>query len=214
MRVPQSPEEAAKKLARFQTQLEMASEVTVVSTQRAHGGTLTKYEHASQCNACPMRFQIFWPPAADTGRCPLLVYLTGLEGTENNCMEKGGALPALVAHGIALVTPDTSTRVALEGDDRVGWWFGRGASYYVDATQQPWRAHYQMHTYVTVELPALLRRAFSDKLDVDRMSIFGHSVGGFGALQCALRHPTLYRSVSAFAPVTEARTRSAVCCVR
>jgi S-formylglutathione hydrolase len=147
-----------------------------------------------------MRFAVYEPPQAQAGPVPVLLYLAGLTCTEETFPTKAGALRLAAEHGLMLVAPDTSPRLPrLPGDD-ASWDFGLGAGFYVDATTAPWSAHYRMYSYVTRELPALIKSAFATA-DTNRQSIMGHSMGGHGALVCALRNPAQYRSVSAFAPI-------------
>ncbi len=146
-----------------------------------------------------MRFSVFAPPQAQAGPVPVLYYLAGLTCTEETFMIKAGAQRLAAELGILLVAPDTSPRTArLPGDDE-SWDFGLGAGFYVDATEAPWSRHYRMYSYVTSELPALVARQFAVRADAQ--GIFGHSMGGHGALVAALRNPGQYRSVSAFAPI-------------
>lgn len=157
------------------------------------------YEHASASTGTAMRFSVFQPPQARTGRVPVLFYLAGLTCTEETFMIKAGAQRVAAELGLMLVTCDTSPRgIELPGD-RDSWDFGVGAGFYVDATESPWSAHYRMETYVTQELHDLILAHFP--ADPARIGIFGHSMGGHGALTLALRHPDRYRSVSAFAPI-------------
>ncbi len=147
-----------------------------------------------------MRIAVYEPPQAKTGPVPVLYYLAGLTCTEETFPIKAGAQRLAAEHGLMLVAPDTSPREPrLPGDD-ASWDFGLAAGFYVDATQAPWSAHYRMYSYVTRELPALMQREFATA-DTTRQSIMGHSMGGHGALVCALRNPAQYRSVSAFAPI-------------
>jgi S-formylglutathione hydrolase len=146
-----------------------------------------------------MRLAVYEPPQARHGRVPVLYYLSGLTCTEETFTIKAGAQRLAAERGLLLVAPDTSPRVRLPGDD-AGWDFGLGAGFYVDATEEPWSAHYRMYSYVTRELPALIAAKFAIA-DTSRQSIMGHSMGGHGALVCALRNPGQYRSVSAFAPI-------------
>jgi S-formylglutathione hydrolase len=147
-----------------------------------------------------MRFSVYEPPQARESRVPVLYYLAGLTCTEETFPIKTGAQRLAAEHGLMLVAPDTSPREPrLSGDD-ASWDFGIAAGFYVDATQAPWSAHYRMYSYVTRELPALIRNEFATA-DTSRQSIMGHSMGGHGALVCALRNPGQYRSVSAFAPI-------------
>jgi S-formylglutathione hydrolase len=146
-----------------------------------------------------MRFAVFEPPQAGLGRVPVLYYLAGLTCTEETFMTKAGAQRVAAELGLMLVAPDTSPREPrLPGDD-TSWDFGLGAGFYVDATEAPWSAHYRMYSYVTRELPGIVAGNFA--ADAARQGIFGHSMGGHGALVCALRNPDRYRSLSAFAPI-------------
>lgn len=174
------------------------AELVVRSEQRCHGGTIGFYSHASTSTGTEMRFAVYLPPGADSGRLPVLYYLAGLTCTEETFMIKAGALPLAAAAGIILVAPDTSPRgVELPGD-REHWDFGIGAGFYVDATESPWAKHYRMYSYVVDELPAIVEARFPAG---SRRGIFGHSMGGHGALVVALRNPARYQSVSAFAPI-------------
>jgi S-formylglutathione hydrolase len=147
-----------------------------------------------------MRFAVYEPPQAKAGPVPVLYYLAGLTCTEETFPIKAGAQRLAAEHGLMLVAPDTSPRgPRLPGDD-ASWDFGLAAGFYLDATQAPWSAHYRMYSYVTRELPELVAREFS-QADTSRQSIMGHSMGGHGALVCALRNPQQYRSASAFAPI-------------
>jgi S-formylglutathione hydrolase len=174
------------------------AELVVRSEQRCHGGTIGFYSHASTSTGTEMRFAVYLPPGAETGRLPVLYYLAGLTCTEETFMIKAGALPLAAAAGIILVAPDTSPRgIELPGD-REHWDFGIGAGFYVDATESPWAQHYRMYSYVVDELPAIVEARFPAG---PRRGIFGHSMGGHGALVVALRNPARYHSVSAFAPI-------------
>lgn len=161
------------------------------------GGWQDVYQHASTVLDCTMRFAIYLPPKAAHGPVPALYWLSGLTCSEQNFIQKAGAQRYAAEHGIALVCPDTSPRgdgvVNADGND-----LGQGAGFYVDATQVPWAEHYRMHEYVVHELPALVEANFPVS---GRRAISGHSMGGHGALTCALRNPGRYRSVSAFAPI-------------
>lgn len=171
----------------------------LVSRHRCFGGTQTFYKHPSSAIGLPMRFSVFVPPQAEQGRVPVLFYLAGLTCTEETFMIKGGAQRRAAELGLMLITPDTSPRGAgVQGEDD-DWDFGTGAGFYVDATQEPWARHYRMETYVTQELFEIATTALPG--DPARVGIFGHSMGGHGALVLAQRHPELYRSVSAFAPI-------------
>ena len=171
----------------------------LVSEHACWGGSQRFYAHDSRACRTEMRFAVYLPPQARAGRVPVLYYLAGLTCTEETFMIKAGAQRLASELGLMLVSPDTSPRQPrLPGDD-ASWDFGLGAGFYVDATQPPWSAHYQMYSYVTKELPEIVSGEFP--ADAVRQGIFGHSMGGHGALVCALRNPDLYRSVSAFAPI-------------
>ncbi len=171
----------------------------IVSEQACFGGVQGFYSHASHETGGEMRFSVYQPPQAVGGRVPVLYYLAGLTCTEETFMIKAGAQRHAAEHGLMLVAPDTSPRdagIAGEDDD---WDFGTGAGFYVDATEAPWAAHYRMYAYVTHELPAIVAANFPAR--DGRQGIFGHSMGGHGALTCALKQPGRYASVSAFAPI-------------
>ncbi len=169
------------------------------SSYRCFDGTVGFYRHHSVvCNG-EMRFAVYSPPQASTHPVPVLYYLSGLTCTEENFIIKAGAQQFAARYGLMLVAPDTSPRsTGIAGEDEA-WDFGSGASFYVDATVAPWSQHYQMYRYVVDELPELIQEHFP--VQRDRQSIFGHSMGGHGALVCALRNRDRYRSVSAFAPI-------------
>ena len=171
----------------------------IVSENKSHGGRQLVVKHASVTTGTDMTFSIFLPPQAESGqRLPVVWYLSGLTCTHANVTEKGEYRAACAEHGLVFVAPDTSPR----GDDVAdaeGYDFGKGAGFYVDATQEPWSKHYRMWTYVTEELPALIVGEFA--VDGYAQGITGHSMGGHGALTVALRNPELFRSVSAFAPI-------------
>ena len=171
----------------------------LLSEHVCHGGVQRFHEHESRVIGLPMRFSVFLPPACALGRVPGLLYLAGLTCTEETFPVKGGAQGLAAELGIALIAPDTSPRGAgIEGESE-SWDFGVGAGFYLDATRQPWARHWRMESYLMTELlPAI-----TDKLpiDADRLGIFGHSMGGHGALTLALKHPGKFRSVSAFAPI-------------
>lgn len=174
-------------------------EPTLVKKHKCAGGWVQYYEHDSTSCGVPMRFSVFLPPAAFKRPVPVLYWLSGLTCTEENFMAKAGAQTYAADHGLMLVAPDTSPRgLNLPGEDD-GYDFGSGAGFYVNATQAPWSTNYRMYDYVVDELPALIKTHF--QVIPDRESIFGHSMGGHGALVIALRNPGRYRSVSAFAPI-------------
>lgn len=169
-----------------------------VSTWRSHGGTQGVYTHASAETGTPMTFAVFVPDHARGAKLPVLWYLSGLTCTHANVMEKGEYRQACAEHGVILIAPDTSPRGDDVADDE-GYDFGKGAGFYVDATQAPWAANFRMRSYIEQELPALIAANFP--ADMDRQSITGHSMGGHGALTIALRNPANFRSVSAFSPI-------------
>jgi S-formylglutathione hydrolase len=169
------------------------------SSHACHGGVQHFYQHDSQTIGLPMRFAAFLPPQAAHGKVPALFYLAGLTCTEETFPIKAGAQRFAAQHGIALIAPDTSPRGAGVPGESDAWDFGVGAGFYVDATREPWAKHYRMYSYVRDELRELV--CANLPIDASRLGIFGHSMGGHGALMLALRNPQLYRSVSAFAPI-------------
>ena len=178
----------------------MPSNLMPISSHRCFDGTQTFYSHESRECGTEMRFSVFSPPQAAERAVPALYFLAGLTCSEETFMIKAGAQRVAAELGIMLVAPDTSPRkVRIAGDD-ASWDFGLGAGFYVDATQAPWSQHYRMYSYVTRELPAIVSSSLPNAR-ADRQSIFGHSMGGHGALVCALRNREQYRSVSAFAPI-------------
>lgn len=166
---------------------------------KSFGGKLGFYRHfSSTCNG-EMRLAVYQPPQATEQLVPVLYFLSGLACTEENFMVKSGALQYAAKYGLMLVAPDTSPRsTGIQGEDD-DWDFGSGAGFYLDATLEPWATHYHMYSYVVQELPALIAQHFP--VQSDRQGIFGHSMGGHGALVCALKNPKQYKSVSAFAPI-------------
>lgn len=183
----------------------MSSPLALISEHACFGGVQRFYRHASGAIGLPMRFGLYLPPQAlqaGAGPVPLVVYLAGLTCTEETFAIKAGAQQHAARLGLALLTPDTSPRdtgIDSASDD---WEFGEGAGFYLNATQAPWSAAWQMETYITQELPALL--SHHQPVDTGRMGLFGHSMGGHGALTLALRHPGLFKSVSALAPIAAA----------
>ncbi len=176
-----------------------ATVLETVSTQKCFGGMQGVYRHEAKETGCTMRFAVFLPPQAAAGTVPALYYLAGLTCTEENFTVKAGAQRVAAELGIALIAPDTSPRgLGYPGEDDA-YDFGTGAGFYVDATETPWRDGYRMYYYITKELPALINASFP--VDPARVGIFGHSMGGHGALTIALKNPGAYRSVSAFAPI-------------
>jgi S-formylglutathione hydrolase len=173
--------------------------ITTISQNRCFGGIQGVYSHESQETGCTMRFAVFMPPQAKNGPVPVLYWLSGLTCTEENFISKAGAQRVAAELGIAIVCPDTSPRgLGLPGEAD-SYDFGVGAGFYVDATEAPWADNYRMYSYVTQELFGLIAASFA--VDAARVGISGHSMGGHGALTIALKHPALFRSVSAFAPV-------------
>lgn len=177
----------------------MSVELELVSEHRCFGGVQRFYKHASSAIGLPMRFSVFVPSQVESGKVPVLFYLAGLTCTEETFMIKGGAQRLAAKHGIMLVTCDTSPRGAgVPGEDD-GWDFGTGAGFYLNATQEPWAKHYRMESYVVDELFNIATTQLPG--DASRAGIFGHSMGGHGALVLAQRHHPKFKSVSAFAPI-------------
>ena len=173
--------------------------IETVSENKAFGGRQLVVRHPSSATSTDMTFSIYLPPQAEQGgKLPVVLYLSGLTCTHANVTEKGEYRAACAEHGLIFVAPDTSPR----GDDVPdieAYDFGKGAGFYVDATEEPWAKHYRMWSYVTDELPRLVEAEFP--ADMERQAITGHSMGGHGALTVALRNPGRFRSVSAFAPI-------------
>lgn len=170
-----------------------------VRRHRAFGGEQAVYRHQSASTATPMEFSIFLPSQAASAPRPVLFYLSGLTCTWANVTEKGGFQRTAAELGLIIVCPDTSPRGTDLPGEHDAYDFGSGAGFYVDATLAPWSRHYRMATYVETELPALVAAHFP--ADMDKLGIFGHSMGGHGALTIALRAPDRFRSLSAFAPI-------------
>jgi len=170
-----------------------------LSVNKTFGGWQKQYSHHSAVLNCNMRFAIYLPPQASSGKkVPVLYWLSGLTCTDENFMHKAGALRMAAELGIAIVAPDTSPRGEDVADDD-GYDLGKGAGFYVNATQAPWSRHYQMYDYVVNELPQLIESTFPVS---DKRSIAGHSMGGHGALTIAMKNPDRYSSVSAFSPIS------------
>lgn len=169
-----------------------------VSENKSFDGVQGVYTHASEVCGCDMTFGLFLPEDAKSGPVPLLWYLSGLTCTHENAMTKAAAQQWCAEQGIAIVFPDTSPRGEGIADDEA-YDLGKGAGFYVDATENPWAPNFKMWSYIADELPSLLGRNF--ELDMDRQSITGHSMGGHGALTIAMAHPDRFASVSAFAPI-------------
>jgi S-formylglutathione hydrolase len=173
--------------------------LTTRAQHRCFGGILGFYSHPSAETGTDMRFGLFVPPQAETGPVPALFYLAGLECSEETFFVKAGAIRLAAELGLMLVAPDTSPRGAGIAGEEDDWDVGTGAGFYVDATEAPWNKTYRMYSYVTKELPAVVEGNFPAR--TDRRGIFGHSMGGHGALVIALRQPERWHSVSAFAPI-------------
>ena len=174
-----------------------------LSTERSFGGVQGVYRHASSVTGCDMSFAVYLPPQAEDGPVPVLWYLSGLTCTHANVMEKGEYRRVAAELGLAIVCPDTSPR----GDgvpDEDNWQFGSGAGFYVDATVAPYDTNYRMYSYILEELPKVVAANFA--VDMSREGIFGHSMGGHGALVMALRNSGRFRSCSAFAPIVNPST--------
>ena len=168
----------------------------VAKTHRVAGGELSYAAHESAATGTQMRLSVFTP--SGNGPFPYLIWLSGLTCTEDNFTTKAGAYAAAAKHGVAIVAPDTSPRGEGVADD-VAYDLGQGASFYIDATQAPWAPHFKMETYVVRDLIEAVEASFPL---APRRSIFGHSMGGHGALTLAMKHPRLFRSVSAFSPIS------------
>lgn len=172
--------------------------IETVSTCKSHGGTQGVYTHASSATGTPMTFSVFVPDHAPGAKLPVLWYLSGLTCTHANVTEKGEFRAACAEHGIIFVAPDTSPRGDDVPDDEA-YDFGKGAGFYVDATQEPWASNFRMRSYIEQELPQIVAANFP--VDMERQGITGHSMGGHGALTISLRNPGRFRSTSAFSPI-------------
>jgi len=172
--------------------------IETVSTNRSFGGTQGVDRHSSSATGTAMTFAVFVPEHAPGASLPVLWYLSGLTCTHANVMEKGEYRSACAEHGIVFIAPDTSPRGDDVPDDEA-YDFGKGAGFYVDATQEPWAKHFRMRSYIERELPSLVAANFP--VEMDRQGITGHSMGGHGALTVSLRNPGRFRSTSAFAPI-------------
>jgi S-formylglutathione hydrolase len=172
---------------------------TPVSSWKSFGGTLSVHDHESVLLGCTMRFAVYTPPQAAHGPVPVLWYLSGLTCTWANMMEKSGVQEHAARHGVMIIAPDTSPRGPdVPNDDAYD--LGQGAGFYLTATEAPWNKHYKMDQYITDELPGLIAANFP--ADIARQGIFGHSMGGHGAITLHLKHPDTYKSCSAFSPIT------------
>jgi len=170
------------------------------SATKLFGGTLKRLTHQSEVCKCEMTFAVYLPPQAQDKAVPALYWLSGLTCTDENFSQKSGFARAAAARGLAVVLPDTSPRgLTIEGADD-SYDFGSGAGFYVDATEAKWAAHYNMYSYVTSELPAVVAATFPGEVSSAK-AISGHSMGGHGALTLFLKNPGMYSSVSAFAPI-------------
>jgi S-formylglutathione hydrolase len=180
----------------------MAPDLELLSQHGCFGGVQRFYRHPSREIGLPMRFSVFLPPQekidAAGGKVPALLYLAGLTCTEETFMTKAGAQRLAAEAGLALIAPDTSPRGANIPGEADSWDFGLAAGFYLDATQAPWSSHYRMESYLLKELLGLVTAL---PIDAQRIGIFGHSMGGHGALTLALRHPGVFKSLSAFAPI-------------
>ena len=175
------------------------SSIELLGAHGCFGGEQRFYRHDSSEIGLPMKFSAYLPPQARQGPVPALLYLAGLTCTEETFMAKAGAQRLAARHGLALIAPDTSPRgTDVPGQD-ASWDFGLGAGFYLDATQEPWARHWRMESYLVAELLPLLQSQLP--LRAGRVGVFGHSMGGHGALTLALRHPGVFASVSAFAPI-------------
>ena len=174
--------------------------MTPISKNKMFGGAQSVYSHRSDANDCDMRVSVYLPPQAKDGPCPAVVWLSGLTCTEDNFTVKAGAQRVAAELGLILIAPDTSPRGDDVPDDKDSYDFGKGAGFYLDATRQPWARNYHMQTYIRDELTAWMVENFP--IDPDRIGISGHSMGGHGAITLHLKNLELYKTCSAFAPIT------------
>ena len=172
----------------------------LINTWKVFGGYQQVFEHQSKELKCTMKFAVYLPPQAQSGQVPVVYWLSGLTCTEQNFITKAGAQRYTADYGIAIVCPDTSPRGCNIDGEEESWDIGTGAGFYVNATEEKWKTNYNMYSYVTSELPALIESTFP--VDPTKKGISGHSMGGHGALICFLKNPGMYRSVTAFAPIT------------
>lgn len=171
-----------------------------LAENKCFGGRQLQFKHESSSLSCTMNCSIFLPPQAEEGTVPVLYWLSGLTCTDENFVQKAGAQRIAAELGVAIVAPDTSPRGDGVADDPDGAYdFGLGAGFYVNATQAPWSKHYQMYDYISSELPDLIELSFP--VDAERAGIFGHSMGGHGALTIGLKNPQRFKSISALAPI-------------
>lgn len=175
------------------------SKIEETSSVKSFGGYTKICTHESEELKCSMKFAVFIPPQAASGKVPVLYWLSGLTCTEQNFITKAGAQRAAAEHGIMLVAPDTSPRGCnIEGEDE-SYDFGSGAGFYVDATEEKWKTNYRMYSYITKELQSVVNANFP--VQEGNQSVFGHSMGGHGSLICFLKNPGMFKSVSAFSPI-------------
>ena len=178
-----------------------AAGIETVSTSRAHGGVQGVYRHMSRETKTAMTFAVFVPPHGAGAKLPVVWYLSGLTCTHANCMDKGEYRRLASELGLMLVLPDTSPRGDEVPDEPDNWQFGKGAGFYLDAIEAPYAENYRMYSYVAEELPQIIAENFP--ADMGRQAVFGHSMGGHGALTLALKNPGRFRSASAFAPIVK-----------
>ena len=169
------------------------------ANNQCFGGKQLRFHHQSDSLNCEMDFSIFLPPKAEQNSVPVLYWLSGLTCTDQNFVNKAGAQGYAAAHGVAIVAPDTSPRGYDVADEPDRYDLGKGAGFYINATESPWSDHYQMYDYINIELPEIIERNFP--VIAGLKSIFGHSMGGHGALISSLKNPGAYQSVSAFSPI-------------
>ena len=173
--------------------------INLVSEYKCFDGKVGFYSYFSTTSNGEMRFAVYQPPQATQKPVPVLYFLSGLTCREDNFMIKAGAQKWASKYGLMLVAPDTSPRNTGIAGKNDQWDIGTGTGFYVDATEEPWRSHFQMYSYIIQELPTVINTKFPT--EPNQTSIFGHSMGGYGGLMCAMRNPQLYKSVSAFAPI-------------
>ena len=178
--------------------------MNILSQNTAFGGMQGVFSHQSEATGTEMTFAVFVPPQAIAEKRPVLWYLSGLTCTHANVMEKGEYRRMAAELGLIVVCPDTSPRGNDVADELTNWKMGKGAGMYLDATEMPWAEHYRMYSYITEELPALIAEQF--RADMSRQGIFGHSMGGHGAMTIALKNPQRFKSCSAFAPIVNPLT--------
>ena len=169
------------------------------SEQKSFNGIQGVYSHSSSSVNCEMEFSVYVPEQTKNIKLPVLFYLSGLTCTQDNVTTKGGFQQFASEQGIVVVCPDTSPRGSNHLNEQDSYDFGSGAGFYLNATQEPWSKNYRMYDYIVKELPTLVENNFS--IDITKMGIFGHSMGGHGALTIGLKHPELFKSISAFSPI-------------